>query len=110
MTCKDCVHNEACDISAVYFGGEKGSKSFREYEKRQNVELDCEQFKDKTRFLNIGDKIYQHDSERIYESTIKNIIYETTVITFDERVISKTVFLTREEAEEKLNEMKECER
>ena len=102
MTCIDCVHYEACDISAVYFGGEKGSKSFREYEKRQNVELDCEQFKDKTRFLNIGDKIYQHDSERIYESTIKNIIYETTGITFDERAIGKTVFLTREEAEKTL--------
>ena len=55
-----------------------------------------------TQFLNIGDKIYQHDSERIYESTIKNIIYETTGITFDERAISKTVFLTREEAERAL--------
>ena len=107
MTCKDCVHYEACKISSAYFGEEKGSKAFSEYEKRQTVELDCEHFKDKARFLNIGDKIYQHDAERIYESTIKNIVYETTGITFDERAIGKTVFLTREEVEKALERSKE---
>lgn len=62
MTCKDCVHYEACEISSVYFGEEKGSKSFREYEKRQNVELDCDQFKDKTQLVELPCKI----NERLY--------------------------------------------
>lgn len=90
MTCKDCVHYEACQVSHPDL-----DLPFINMEK-------CRLFKDKTRFLNIGDKIYQHDPERIYESTIKNIIYETTGITFDERAIGKTVFLTREEAEKTL--------
>lgn len=93
MTCKDCVH---CDVCR-YWGNE---------DETEDGIPDCPDFKDKSRFLNIGDKIYQHDSERIYESTIKNIIYETTGITFDERAIGKTVFLTLEDAEEKLKEMK----
>lgn len=87
MTCKDCVHYDVCNRI--------GNKILNGFEV-------CDQFKDKTQFLNIGDKIYQHDPERIYESTIKNIIYETTGITFDERAIGKTVFLTREEAEKTL--------
>lgn len=94
MTCKDCVHYDVCR----YWGNE---------DETEDGIPDCPDFKDKSRFLNIGDKIYQHDSERIYESTIKNIIYETTGITFDERAIGKTVFLTRKEAEEKLKENKQ---
>lgn len=86
-SCKDCVHYDVCNRI--------GNKILNGFEV-------CNQFKDKTQFLNIGDKIYQHDSERIYESTIKNIIYETTGIAFDERAIGKTVFLTREEAEKTL--------
>ena len=93
MTCKDCVHYDVC----IYWGNE---------DETEDGIPDCPVFKDKARFLNIGDKIYQHDSERIYESTIKNIVYETTSITFDERAISKTIFLTPKEAEEKLKEMK----
>lgn len=87
MTCKDCVHYDVCNRI--------GNKILNGFEV-------CDQFKDKTQFLNIGDKIYQHDSERIYESTIKNIVYETTSITFDKSAIGKTVFLTREEAEKAL--------
>lgn len=43
-SCKDCIHYEACEISSVYFGDTAGSEKFREYERRTNVELDCEQF------------------------------------------------------------------
>lgn len=85
--CRNCAHYDVCN--------KLGNEILEGFEF-------CGYFEDKTRFLNIGDKIYQHDSERIYESTIKNIIYETTGITFDERAISKTVFLTREEAERAL--------
>lgn len=85
--CENCVHYDVCNkLENEIFGG------FRF----------CGYFKNKNQFLNIGDKIYQHDAERIYESTIKNIVYETTGITFDERAIGKTVFLTPEEAEKAL--------
>ena len=60
MTCKDCLHFDACDISAVYFGGDIGSKNFREYEKRKNVELDCDTFKDKSRFIEVDENYYTH--------------------------------------------------
>ena len=50
----------------------------------------------------VGDTVYQVDAERIYESRVKQIIYDTDNIAFDERAIGKTVLLTREEAERKL--------
>lgn len=49
-------------------------------------------------------KVYQIDAERIYESKVKEIIYDTDSIAFDKRAIGKTVFLTREEAERALKE------
>ena len=63
----------------------------------------------------VGDKIYQTDGVRIYESEIREIfqdriatiIYDTDGIAFDERAIGKTVFLTKEDAELKLKEMGE---
>lgn len=61
----------------------------------------------------VGDKIYQTDGIRIYESTVmevtyttNKVIYCTESVAFDERAISETVFLTKEQAEEKLNETK----
>ena len=54
----------------------------------------------------IGDKIYQTDGIRIYESTIgeitvttKHTIFVTENIVFDERAIGKTIFLSYSEAE-----------
>ena len=47
----------------------------------------------------VGDKVYQIDAERVYESEVKGIIYDAGHIDFDERAIGKAVFLTREEAE-----------
>ena len=63
------------------------------------VELPCK----------VGDAVYQVDSERIYKSTVKIIIYDTDGIAFDERAIGKSVFLTKEEAEKALAERKEDE-
>jgi hypothetical protein len=52
------------------------------------------------RLLVLPETVYQHDAERIYESSIRRVIYETdTGCAFDERAIGQTVFLTREEAE-----------
>lgn len=51
----------------------------------------------------VGDKVYQVcNNGRIYESTIINVIYETTQIAFDESAIGEGIFLTREEAEQAL--------
>ena len=54
----------------------------------------------------IGDKIYQIDGVRIYESTIAEItvttnhtIFVTENIVFDERAIGETIFLSYSEAE-----------
>lgn len=59
----------------------------------------------------VGDKIYQTDGVRIYESTINeitftthHIICDTEDIAFNEQAIGKIVFLTREEAQKALRE------
>lgn len=78
MTCKDCIHYEACEISSVYFGEEKGNNVFREYEKRKNVELDCDQFKDKSRFVELPCRC-------------ENCIYSTTLDAHCE--LNRTLYL-----------------
>lgn len=52
----------------------------------------------------VGDTVYQTDTERVYASNVKAIVYDTDNIAFDERAIGKTVFLTREDAEKALRE------
>ena len=54
----------------------------------------------------LGDKIYQTDGVRIYESTIgeititaKHTIFVTENIAFDKRAIGKSIFLSYAEAE-----------
>lgn len=93
MTCKDCIHYELC-----YCEGSNMTNDF--------VERMCLFFKCNSRFVElpckVGDTVYQVDSERIYESTVKRIIYDTDGIAFDERAIGKSVFLPREEAEKAL--------
>lgn len=132
MTCKDCVHCEACKISSAYFGEEKGSKAFSEYEKRQTVELDCEHFKDKTRFVElpckVGDTIYKvwylpcHNGETYPsysccgcedECDLKKTIFEFKVpsIQFIVNELlekdNRVYYLTREEAEKALERSRE---
>lgn len=50
----------------------------------------------------VGDTVYQEDGERVYETKITRMIYETDGVGFDSRAIGKHVFLTREEAERAL--------
>ena len=56
----------------------------------------------------VGDKIYQTDGIKIYESTVTEItfcthktIYVTENICFDETAIGSSIFLSREGAEKK---------
>lgn len=61
----------------------------------------------------VGDTVYQTDGEIIYELEILDILlrknkpyYETESIDFDEDAIGKSVFLTKQEAEQALAKMK----
>lgn len=49
----------------------------------------------------VGDTVYQTDGERVYESVVKNVIYGTDGIAFDETAIGTSVFLQRGQAEAK---------
>ena len=96
-TCNDCIHCEAC-ISQVP----------RTFWDSETFYEGCKYFKDKSRFVElpckVGDTVYQIDAERVFTSTVKAIVYDTDNIAFDERSISKKIFLTREEAEKALSE------
>lgn len=107
MTCKNCYHCNACC-------GHDEEKANREYPSAEK----CRDFKDKSRIVElpckVGDKIYQTDFVRIYESTIngvilsqKKVIYNTNGVAFDETAIGYSIFLTREEAEEALRKERE---
>ena len=52
----------------------------------------------------VGDTVYQIDGVRVYESTIKNVIYDTDGVAFDEDAIGKNIFLARSEAEKAIAE------
>lgn len=102
MRCEDCLHYEAC----------KSMVSVIERATMYSIAMRvCNNFADKDLYIKlpckVGDAVYQRDTGgRIYETVIKTIIYDTGGIAFDERAIGKTVFLTREDAEKKLEELK----
>ena len=51
-------------------------------------------------------KVYETDGVRVYEHTVREIIYETAGgPAFDKNAIGKSIFLTRAEAENALQEM-----
>lgn len=98
------------DIREAHEHARKALKSLHKVIKQSEGEID----------LAIGDKVYQTDGIRIYESIITDIIrytaanfediYQTCTadgresIDFDRRAIGTSIFLTREEAEKKLAE------
>ena len=51
-------------------------------------------------------KVYETDGARVYEHTVREVIYETAGgPAFDKNAIGKSIFLTRAEAERALAEM-----
>ena len=51
-------------------------------------------------------KVYETDGVRVYEHTVREVIYETAgVPAFDKNAIGKRIFLTRDEAERAIQEM-----
>lgn len=110
MTCKDCIHYDVCAKKGRHFAKEYG-KGHHAASYVEGVEWKCKCFIEKSRFIElpckVGDTVYQVDSERIYESTVEKIIYDTDGIAFDETAIGESVFLTKEEAEKALERRKE---
>ena len=114
MTCKDCVHYELCQNLEMNGIGRIHPKQ-------------CDNFKDKTRFVELpckaGDILYEITERRIKSHWVKCIVRRVvlrievglngyisakcgTAISVPLQNIGKTVFLTLEDAEEKLKEMK----
>lgn len=91
MTCKDCLHYSVCQYRRGREMLLTGNQCKDFTARSEWVHLPCK----------VGDKVYQTDGIRIYESTI-HMIYCTENISFDERAIGKSIFLTREEAEKAL--------
>lgn len=109
-TCKDCIHYEACYIfehDIVAYG--------------KNAEKQCIDFKDRSKFIelpcrvNIGDKVWTLDSkDTICTGTVVCIFKDVLGFSIDIgweicelKNVGKTVFFTKEEAEQALKEREE---
>ena len=114
MTCKDCIHEECCKIwesNELYFDKVEQNGCIAFKDKSRIVELPCR----------IGDKVYKLTRNKVKECEVVFVgisadekcsyfnfvenyedgtFYKSYSMVFD--VIGKTVFLTREEAEEAL--------
>ena len=97
---KDCPFETAvCDRLAAYediaelCGGADRLRALAEADKDGRcVVLPC--------------KVYETDGARVYEHTVREVIYETAGgPAFDKNAIGKSIFLTRAEAERAMQEM-----
>ena len=120
MTCKDCIHYNVCAINGI----DVEDTTFKK-------ELCCGEFKDKSRIIelpcNMGDTVYHTTTFGICQLTVSGIhlfwdkrktrikrysyIVGLNNLDYTYRLplkeIGKTVFLTKEQAEAKLKELKE---
>lgn len=48
--------------------------------------------------VTVGQKVYQSDGVKVYESTVRKVIYETENVAFDEDAIGNSIFLSAAEA------------
>ena len=90
-TCKDCIHYELCfDEGMTQFDNSNAEQCTYFKDASKLVELPCK----------VGDTVYEIvDGFKVHSSVVKNIIFDTAGIAFDESSIGKQVFLTKEEAE-----------
>ena len=129
MTCKDCIHYEACHD--MYYE-EHATRHFDP--EKHNAEKECGYFKDRSRFVElpckVGDKVYFNNVHLRYARVIAIYIdasggmfdldittniatatgYEHFInkdYTFED--IGRRLFLTREEAEQALKEREKNE-
>ena len=110
-TCKDCLHWKVCNEYRGAFWGHKAQYSSPII----NASADsCIFYKDRSRFVElpceVGDTVYclaKPSKRRITKISITTYGLRLSVndmFCFDESQIGKTVFLTREEAEQALKE------
>lgn len=121
MTCKDCLHYEACKGTYFTFEPITNKDSF-DSEHYADV-YDCSDFTDRSEWVhlpcNIGRTAYFIRDGKIIETVVEKIVikkngkylklscnamYETSC-----KNIGKTVFFDREEAEKVMERMKENE-
>ena len=125
MTCKDCIHCEACE--RMISDTSKMFKVLLSEILKMNCDIKydstnilsgaeiCQCFQDRSRFvelpINLGEKIFYFDTAgRIYESTVTQMVYGATGflidsdVMFNSNLIGNRFFLTREEAEQALKE------
>lgn len=108
MTCKDCLHYDACEEC---FG------EFRcNFPPRTDWADTCSFFSDKSEWVHlpckVGDMVYEiTTSEEIKQRKVKDIIYDNDGFRLRlepyfsyEYYLNETVFLTREEAEKALED------
>ena len=122
--CEECIHYWACSRQcgepmaqssatgcecyetikssmAYYVGTLDGAKGKIPNRLRELVEADKD-----GRVIILPCKVYETDGVRVYEHTVREVIYETAGgPAFDKNAIGKSIFLTRAEAERALQEM-----
>ena len=116
--CEECIHFFACSRQcgepmaqrsatgcecyetvkssmAYYVGTLDGAKGKIPNRLRELAEADKD-----GRVIILPCKVYETDGVRVYEHTVREVIYETAGgPAFDKNAIGKSIFLTREEAE-----------
>ena len=122
--CEECIHFFACSRQcgepmaqrsatgcecyetikssmAYYVGTLDGAKGKIPNRLREMAEAD-----EDGRVIILPCKVYETDGVRVYEHTVREVIYETAGgPAFDKNAIGKSIFLTRAEAERALQEM-----
>ena len=86
-----------CVNTFVCHGGTHTSRAYQSEQEAAaawNKRSDCK--------ISIGDTVYQTDGVNVYESTVRRILYDTKDMTFDADAIGSSIFLTRKEAEERM--------
>ena len=109
-TCKDCIHYDVCPHEILPIDIHP---SYIDFSDRDDVEKSCENFKDKTRSIelpcSIGDAVYIIRYDEIYNGKVNcirpfvflDILNQEYFIIFGD-----DAFITKEEAEKKLEELK----
>ena len=111
MTCKDCLNQDSCPIK------NKCSKNEIPMASSKSMENYCNFFKDRSRFVElpckVGDVIHSIEHGYIKNDSVTNIVYYANInefviqahfTCFNEKAFGKTIFFTKEEAEQALKE------
>lgn len=125
MTCKDCIHYEACKEKFAGLYKICVDKPKKHFELNPQVEKRCQQFKDKSNIIElpnveIGQELFYIDryTKTVESDIVSRLNWQKTDLGVDTGIwsenngfseffsdIGKTLFLTKEEAEAKLKEL-----